>query len=217
MQQVAGCSVFTVTSSDSSEEVFFPCHLCLHRSHSVAFIACSPCSSFGAAWMNWVTVLDWQLLCVVTPSILFPTRSLSPCLPHLCTLLFWLVLPWHRVARMRLHIQHLVFSSQRAADEIEARWRKNTQCTKAAVWRLRTQQLCQTLMGVTFYLATFSRLYHVGWPFCLVYRLLLTKSFFPFFFSSLLVLVFKRNHFFGNETGIFPHIMHINGYQWLTG
>lgn len=40
---------------------------------------------------------------------------------------------------------------------------------------------------------------------------------FPLFFSSLLVLVFKRNHFFGNETGIFPHIMHINGYQRLTG
>ena len=188
MQQVAGCSVFSVTSSDSSEEVCFSAisacigHI-LWRSllaHLVVHLELR--RRLRAAWMNWVTALDWQLLCVVTPSILFPTRSLSPCLPHLCTLLFWLVLPWHRVARMRLHIQHLVFSSQRAADEIEARWRKNTQCTKAAVWRLRTQQLCLTLMGVTFYLATFSRLDHVRWLFVWFTDSFWPKNFLPFFF-----------------------------------
>lgn len=35
-----------------------------------------------------------------------------------------------------------------------------------------------------------------------------------FFFTCR--LAFTRNHFFGNETGVFPHIMHINGYQWLS-
>lgn len=40
---------------------------------------------------------------------------------------------------------------------------------------------------------------------------------FFFFFLPYLWVYFKRNHFFGNETGIFPHIMHINGFQWLRG
>lgn len=38
-----------------------------------------------------------------------------------------------------------------------------------------------------------------------------------FFFLLYLGVYFKRNHFFGDETGIFPHIMHINGFQRLSG
>lgn len=48
----------------------------------------------------------------------------------------------------------------------------------------------------------------------------LTKQFFLCvfcFFSFIVGIHFKRNHFFGNETGIVPHIMHVNGYQWLSG
>lgn len=41
------------------------------------------------------------------------TPSISACLVHAAV---WLLLPWHRVARARLHTQHLVFSSHRAAD-----------------------------------------------------------------------------------------------------
>ena len=87
MQQVAGCSVFSVTSSDSSEEVFFfffppAISACTGHilwlsllAHLVVHLELR--RRLEPAWMNWVTVLHWQLLCVVTPSILFPTRSLS--------------------------------------------------------------------------------------------------------------------------------------------
>lgn len=43
---------------------------------------------------------------------------------------------------------------------------------------------------------------------------------FPTFFTIFFLfcwIVFKRNHFVGHETGIFPHIMHFNGYRWLSG
>lgn len=48
-----------------------------------------------------------------------------------------LVLPWRRVARKRLHIQHLVFSSQRAANErLRGSDAKQTICESSCVeWR----------------------------------------------------------------------------------
>lgn len=44
----------------------------------------------------------------------------------------------------------------------------------------------------------------------------LWPALFLFIFFLTCRLIFTRNHFFGNETGVFPHIMHINGYQWLS-
>lgn len=62
--------------------------------------------------MNWVTArLCWP------PTI----HSRSPPAP-LVLAAVWLVLPWQRVAGMRLHVQRLVFSSQRAT--VSLKWRK---------------------------------------------------------------------------------------------
>lgn len=109
----------------------------------------------------------------------------------------WLVLPWHRVARMRLHIQHLVFSSQRAADEIEVQWRKTHSIRKQPCGLpLRTLHLCLTLMRlpslVSIQQTDSCRLDHVGWLFLLGLppraQLPSTKGFFCFLSCWLLFL-----------------------------
>lgn len=135
--------------------------------------------------------LDWQLACV-DPIHSFPPCSLTSCLPPLVHAAVWSVLPWHHVARMRLHTQHLVFSSQRAADEVEVRWRKTR-----SIWKqpcglpLRTLQLYLTLVElpspVNIQQRDSRRLDHVGWPSFSVYLLapscLWPKIFFSFFLA----------------------------------
>lgn len=132
--------------------------------------------------------LDWQLACV-DPIHSFPSCSLTSCLPPLVHAAVWSVLPWHRVARMRLHTQHLVFSSQRAADEVEVRWRKTR-----SIWKqpcglpLRTLQLYLTLVElpspVNIQQRDSCRLDHVGLP--PRAQLPLTKDFFFFLVGSFL-------------------------------
>lgn len=170
MQQVSGRSFFSGTASDlHSGHDIFPYILWVHCfiAHLVATLELtrtSPSLDELSHLLRLTACLSWPL---IHP---FPPCSFTSSLPRLCTLLFWLVLPWHRVARMRLHIQHLVFSSQRAADEIEGQWRKTHSARKQPCGlTLRTLQLCLTLVGLPSPVNTQQRdsrrLDHVGWLF----------------------------------------------------
>lgn len=164
------------------------------------------------AWVKSPSILeDWQFgwpRAFISAPL---SRFLLTPLVHAAV---WLVLPWHRAARKRLHMQHLVFSSQRAANKrLRASDAKHTLHESSCVdWR---SGFCSfNSRGFTFpcqHSAEGLLQTRTNWV-----TIRFTEEFFSFFFSSQ-SLGAKRNHFFGNETGIFPHIMHFNGYRWLSG
>jgi len=136
--------------------------------------------------MNWVTArLCWP------PTI----HSRSPPAP-LVLAAVWLVLPWQRVAGMRLHVQRLVFSSQRATGEPEVAQSTRSR-TQPRGLRLGTLQLCLTLMGLpspgTTQQRDGHRLDHLVW--LLVFH---RRSFWLFFCHPF----FSRKRFFsGTKLG----------------
>lgn len=67
---------------------FFPaCIGCIVWCPLLAHLVATLEHMCSKAWINWVTVLDWQLACV-DPIHSFHPCSLTSCLPHLRTLLF---------------------------------------------------------------------------------------------------------------------------------
>lgn len=223
---MAGCrSSYLVPDFLSFESTCFGVfHLCLlplqplldHLEAPVVLL----CTSSGPDKLShWVLARLTACLCWPHPVIL-SLPSLPSRLPPLVGAAVWSVLPWHRAATSRLHKQHLVFSSQRAADKIEGRWRKTgTLWQQPCELALRTLQLCLTPMRSPLPCRHSGEGQSQTWPHWIFCFLSLCSALFNlhcFYFFLTCRLIFTRNHFFGNETGVFPHIMHINGYQWLS-
>lgn len=121
----------------------------------------------------------------------------------------WLVLPWHPVSRKRLHIQHLVFFSQRAAEEGLLSCDAETQpCVWTDDQHSEAHVPCQpSVEGQSHFL----------WLFMGIFFYFFTEEFYQRLVSFSFGTCFEHNHFWKTHWGILPHVMHIYGYQWLIG
>lgn len=192
MQQVA-LSFHRLPLNCISGDYIFSWHLSLHRFHPVAFMACS---NFRAhthahlqAWMNWVTVSDWQLACVDPHPLI--SALLSHFLPApLVHAAVWLVLPWHQCGQTEAsHTASCVLFTEGPLTRLRCS-DANTHGIRTQPCGLRTLQLCLTLMGSPSPVNTQQRdahrlTDHVSWLF--VWS---TSSWPKIFFSFLLALRF---------------------------